>query len=312
MASPIDPKLFGVSFSIKQCRNFGIDPQKTLDWLIKDAGFRRFRLMSYWDEHEKEQGRYKFGELDWQIKKIARAGGVISLCLGVRQPRWPENHWPDWAWELPKEQRDQALLDFIQTVVMRYKDEPAIVSYQLENEVLLKTFGERIDIDRQRLAKEFRLVKKLDPKRKIAMSVSDQWGIPWRRPIPDVVGFSYYQTIYRHGYKSAHHYLWLHRLRKWLIWLLRHRRVFVHELQLEPWGPTAIWKMPPKEQDKSMTPEQIKKNIRLTRKLRAWPIDLWGGEWWYWRLHKQHDPTIWQAVDQALDSAQAKHESGDV
>src|SRR5688572_28769738 len=155
----IDPQKFGVSFSIKQCRNFGVGPQKTLEWLIKDAGFRRFRLMSYWDEHEKEQGKLRFAELDWQIKKIKRAGGVITLCLGARQPRWPENHWPKWAWELPKQKRDEALLNFIQSVVERYKDEPAVISYQLENEALLKSFGKRIDAGRERLIKEFNLIK---------------------------------------------------------------------------------------------------------------------------------------------------------
>ena len=35
---------FGVSFSIKQCRDFKIDPKSTLSWLQKEAGFKRFRL----------------------------------------------------------------------------------------------------------------------------------------------------------------------------------------------------------------------------------------------------------------------------
>lgn len=70
----IDPTKFGVSFSIKQCRNFTIDPSETLYWLINDMGFRRFRLMSYWDEHEKEQGVYDFSKLDKQIKRIGRTG----------------------------------------------------------------------------------------------------------------------------------------------------------------------------------------------------------------------------------------------
>jgi hypothetical protein len=296
----IDPKEFGVSFSIKQCRAFNLDPQKTLDWLIKDAGFRRFRLMSYWNEHEKEQGKYRFGELDRQIKKIARAGGVITLCLGARQPRWPENHWPDWAWKLLKKERTQALLAFIQKVVERYKDEPAIISYQLENEALLKSFGQKVEIDRGRLVQAFNLIKQLDPNRPIIMTVSDQWGIPMRQPIPDIVGFSFYRTIYDKGYRSAHHYVWLDRLRTLFIKLLKRRPVFMHELQLEPWGPSAIWKMSPREQDKSMGSEQIKKALRLARKTKLQPIDLWGGEWWYWRLTQQNDPTPWNTVRSSL------------
>lgn len=297
----VDPQQFGVSFSIKQCRAFELNPRQTLDWLIKDAGFRRFRLMSYWDEHEKSPGEYRFAELDWQIKKIARAGGVITLCLGARQPRWPENHWPEWAWKLSKPKRTRALLDFIQKVVERYRSEPAVISYQLENEALLESFGRRPETDRERLVKEFNLIKKLDARRPIIMSVSDQFGIPMRQPLPDIVGFSYYHVVHgKDGYQSAHHYAWLHRWRKRLIRLLRRRPTFIHELQLEPWGPTAIWKMGTKEQDRSMSPEQIAKNVRLARKTKLKPIDLWGGEWWYWRLETHKDPAVWQAVRQAL------------
>ncbi len=50
--------------------------------------------MSYWNEHEKTQGTLDFDELDKQFKQIEQAGGVITLALGARQPRWPENHWP--------------------------------------------------------------------------------------------------------------------------------------------------------------------------------------------------------------------------
>src|SRR5688572_31818160 len=212
----IDPEQFGVSFSLKQCRNFGVDPKKCLEWLITDAGFRRFRLMSYWNEHEKHPGKYDFSELDRQIKRITEAGGIVTLCLGARQPRWPENHWPKWAWKLSKDERSAALLAFIEQVVERYKHKPCIVSYQLENEALLTNFGERAEVDRRRLQDEFSLVKRLDPARPIIMTVSDQRGIPVRAPIPDIVGFSYYHIVYNgkvQRYRLAHHYAWLHRLR---------------------------------------------------------------------------------------------------
>jgi hypothetical protein len=300
-------QLFGVSFSIKQCRNFGIDPHATLDWLIETAGFRRFRLMSYWNEHEKQPGTYNFAELDWQMDRIAAAGGHVTLCLGARQPRWPENHWPDWAWNTPKKERTAALLAYVSSVVRRYRKHPALVSYQLENEALLKNFGERPEIDRPRLRLELKLVKGLDPHHPVVMSTSTSWGIPVRRPTPDIVGFSYYQIVYGNGaYHEAFHKPWLHRGRKQLIKILKRRPVFIHELQLEPWGPQAIWEMPLGEQAKSMSPAQIAKNIALARKTKAWPIDVWGGEWWYWRLKKRHDASIWEAVKQTMNGEQAQ------
>jgi len=292
---------FGVSFSLKQCQGFGIDPAETLEWLIAEAQFRRFRLMSYWNEHEKQPGAYDFSALDRQMDRIAKAGGEVTLAVGARQPRWPENHWPDWAWNLPKEKRTAALLKYIETVVERYKTHPALASYQLENEALLEGFGRNPEVDVPRLAAEYRLVKRLDAKHPVIMTTSDQWGIPWRRPIPDIVGFSHYHLLFEGGrYRSAHHYAWLHRLRGWLVRMLKHRQSFIHELQLEQWGPTAIWKMPAAEQDKSMGSEHIARSVRLARKTGLSPIDLWGGEWWYWRLRKQHDPSTWEAVKRAL------------
>lgn len=292
----INPKEFGVSFSVKQCRNFELDPVETLQWLL-DHGFRRFRLMSYWNEHEKEPGKLDFKALDAQIDRIEKAGGIITLCLGARQPRWPENHWPDWAWKAEKSVRSESLLQYIELVVNRYKERACIVSYQLENEALLKNFGSNPEVDRARLRQEIALVKRLDPTRSVIMSTSTSWGIPVRQPIPDQVGFSYYRIVHdsKKGYSKAFHTPLLHKTRKYLIYQLLNREAFIHELQCEPWGPEPIWKMSTEEQGKSMSRAIIKRNIVLAKRVKAYPIDLWGGEWWYWR-HKHGDDTIWNAV----------------
>jgi hypothetical protein len=290
---------YGVSLSVKQCRNFDISSKKCLLWLLKDCGFRRFRLMSYWDEIEPAPGQYDFKELDKQLGLIIKYKGSVTLCLGARQPRWPENHWPDWAWQLPKAERTQVLLDFIEKVIKRYKNNNAIVSYQLENEALLKSFGTRAEVDRQRLRQEFALIKHFDPTRPIIMSTSTSWGIPWRHPIPDIVGFSYYQTVFnadKQRYTTAFHKVWLHRLRAFIIKLVMGRPSFIHELQLEPWGSNAIWNMNMTEQMKSMSPKQIQCNIAQARKIGFSPVDLWGGEWWYWSAVKNGNSKIIDSV----------------
>jgi hypothetical protein len=295
------PEHFGVSFSLKQCRAFGIDTAGTLGWLL-DKGWRRFRLMSYWDEHEKEQGVFDFTALDAQIQQISEAGGVISLCLGARQPRWPENHWPDWAWQADKSVRSEALLNYIQTVVNRYKDNPAIVSYQLENEALLKSFGLRPEVDRSRLRAEFTLVKRLDPPRPVIMTTSTSWGIPLRRPIPDIVGFSYYHTVWNnrlHDYTTAGQSALVHRLRAWLVRAIWQRPSFIHELQCEPWAPKAIWEVSTAEQDKSMSLMHIAASFQKARQTGLQPVDIWGSEWWYWR-HIHGDDSIWEAVQKQV------------
>lgn len=291
----IDPEKYGVSFSLKQYKAFRLDPHACLDWLLSQ-GWRRFRLMSYWNEHEKEPGKYDFTELDWQLDRIAKAKGVITLCLGVKQPRWPEYHWPEWVLQLGESERTEPLLAYIAAVIEHVGNRTEIISYQLENEALLKSFGRNIHIDRRRLRKEYDLVKRLDPSRPVIMSTSNGWGVPLRRPHPDSVGFSIYTIMHAKGkYRKTIQKPWLHRLRR----RLTRQPVFIHELQCEPWGPDAIWKMSTEEQAKSMSPERIKANIEAAQKIGAYPIDLWGAEWWYWRWLRG-DTTPLDAVMKSL------------
>jgi hypothetical protein len=293
---------FGVSFSLKQCRNFDIKWQTVLGALILDLQVRRFRLMSYWDEHEKSPGKYNFTQLDKQIDMIEAAGGEITLCLGVRQPRWPENHWPNWAWKLPKPERDAAILKFIEQVVERYKSRQCIISYQLENEALLESFGKRPEVDRDRLMMEYFWVKTLDPSRPIIMTTSTSWGVPVKHPIPDIVGFSYYQVLYRdRRYRRSFHRPWLDRWRARIIRILHDKPSFIHELQTEPWGPKDIWEMDLDEQFKSMSLDQLKENIRQAKKTGLYPIDFWGAEWWYWLKTKHRAPDHWDAMRQLFN-----------
>ena len=294
---------FGISFSVKQCRNFSLEWQPVLEALIDDMKVRRFRLMSYWNEHEKLQGKLDFTVLDEQIALISRHGGVISLCLGARQPRWPENHWPEWAWKLSKDERSIALYAYLETVVNRYKDNPSIISYQLENEALLEQFGERPEVDRERIRTEYQLVKKLDPKRPIIMTTSTSWGIPLRKPIPDIVGFSYYQVLYRDGrYTLSFHRPWVDKLRALGIRLHHGKPSFIHELQAEPWGPKNIWEMAPEEQFKSMSVEQLQENLRQAKATNLYPIDFWGAEWWYWLKTKHSDDRFWEVTKATFHS----------
>ncbi len=287
---------FGVSFSLKQCQGFGIDSKETLKFLIEEMGFKRFRLMSYWDEHEVNPGEYDFKELDWQFKMIEKAGGEISLCVGVRQPRWPESHYPEWALKLSQEECDSALLHFNDQVINRYKNRKSLVSWQLENEALNRGFGVNGNFDRRRLRSEFDRLKKLDPKHPIIMTTSNTWGLPIRKPRPDMFGFTLYRTQFVNGvYKKSRLPAFWYSLRAWKIKLITRRSSFIHELQAEPWGPTATQDLSVEEQDKSMSVDQLKLNLELAKYTKLYPLDLWGAEWWYWRKLKGDD-RIWRVV----------------
>jgi len=293
--------VFGVSFSARQVEKFGLNPDEVLNALIYDAGFKRFRLMSYWSDIEKTKGVYDFSELDRQIDTIKKANGEVTLAIGLRQPRWPECFAPSWTKnEAITEYRDD-LNNFIKETMGRYKDNPTIESWQLENEFHLDVFGNCPDHSRQRLIEEYALAKSIDTEKPILLSLANNYfGFPVGKPRPDVFGVSVYSRVYESRvlkrYVTYPFPSWYYGGRAGITKILTGRNSILHELQLEPWGTKDIWEMTIKEQDESMDIKRVKKQMVFAEQIGFKTIDLWGGEWWYWRKEVLKDPSIWDAV----------------
>lgn len=291
---------YGVSFSSKYARELNIDPQYALSAMLGELKVKHVRLMSYWDEHEQTRGRYDFSELDWQFSKAAEHGAQISLSIGLRQPRWPECHAPEWAKSLNQTERNVVLQKYIDAVVLRYRNSPSLESWQLENEALNTAFGKCTDHDRERIQSEYKRVKQLDPNHPIIMNLSDQHGLPVAQPVPDTYGMSIYRVFYNkliyRGYITYPTPIWYHRLRKLLVEKIHNKPIIIHELQLEPWGPYSIPEMSVAEQNKSMGTKQMEKNIKFAKKIGVSKTYLWGAEWWYWRKEVLKDNSIWETV----------------
>lgn len=289
----------GVSFSLHRCSELNINKQELLAAALTELGFREFRLMSYWNIHEQTQGKYDFSELDWQLDLIASYGGKVSLCVGKRQPRWPECHMPKWATELNKEEWYSALYRYIQVVVERYSSHPALDSWQLENEALLKEFGHCVDQDfnHDRLNNELKIIKYFDPFHPVIMSLSDSWGLPWKKPKPDIYAMSLYRiTINKnndvvHSNRPALFY----KSRAVLIESIKRTPVFIHELQAEPWLETTLLDAPLNTQMERMNPAIFTEIIEYAERTGVKRADLWGLEWWYW-LKQQGNSVMWEAA----------------
>jgi Beta-galactosidase len=305
-----DPR-YGASFSIKYAEELGNDWRANYSATLDDLEFKHLRLMSYWDTIEPERGQYTFENLDWQMDQAAAHNAKVSLVLGLRQPRWPECHEPAFAKteEIESTQWRASLYSYIGKVVERYRNHPALDSYQLENEAVNSWFGDCRGgaAKKDRLNEEFNLVKKLDPNHRVLMSLSDQTGLPLGTPVPDAYGYSVYRIVWNDKtpvkfYITYPTPLWYHKLRTWWIKQFKDRDVFVHELQMEPWGPKATKELSVEEQDKSMGPAQIHKNFSFGRKVGKQEIYVWGTEWWYWRKTHFNDPGPWNAVKEELTS----------
>jgi hypothetical protein len=307
-----EPLQLGTTFIAPYAEYFGLDPHETLDAILGDLKIRHIRFVSYWDQMEPSRGTYNFSSLDWQFAEAEKYGAKVSLAVGLRQPRWPECHMPQWAMDQPTLQWYQELHDFIQKVVDRYKFSPALDSYQLENEYFLKVFGECTNFDRQRLVDEFNLVKQLDPFHTVIITRSNNaLGLPLGQPTPDEFGVSVYKRVWdktlTHRYFEYPFPAWFYGFLAGAGELLTGRTMIVHELQAEAWTPdkfNGMLNTPQEEQYKSMDGPRLAARIKYGEGTGMRTIDLWGAEWWYW--HKVHfnNSGMWNVVKQAVADSQ--------
>lgn len=304
MASSSDqPRVLGASFIPAYAESLGLNPQETMDALIHDVGIRHFRLVSYWDQLEPSPGNYDFSLLDWQFQKAEAADAKVTLSLGLRQPRWPECHMPSWAIDQPATDWQPRLENFIEAVIKRYKDSPALDSYQLENEFFLKGFGTCTNHDRDRLISEYDLVKRLDAKHKLIISRSNNaLGIPIGKPTPDEFGISIYKRVWDSALTKryieypfpAWYYAFVAGVQK----MHTGKDMIIHELQAEAWSPNGqgITQVSLAEQNKSFNAERFEKRLKFAEGTGMKEVYLWGAEYWYYRLVHEKDTTVWSVA----------------
>lgn len=300
------PLTMGVSFIPDYAESLGVNPEQTMDALINDLHVKQFRLVGYWSDIERQPGQYDFSQLDWQFKKAEAAHAKISLSLGLRQPRWPECHMPDWATSEPQSAWQPQLEQFITAVIHRYKNSPSLDSYQLENEYFLRGFGACTNFDRSRLVSEHDLVKKLDPSHTLIMARSNNaLGIPLGAPTPDEWGISIYKRVWSPVVGRYVEYpfpAWFYGFLAGVQKIVSGHDMIVHELQAEAWPPNqqSITSTSLAEQNKSIDAARLKNRIKYGEATGMRTIDLWGAEYWYYRMTVLHDPSLWNTVKQNL------------
>lgn len=297
------PVHLGVSFIPDYASSLGVNPQATMDALI-GIGVRNFRLTSYWSDIEPVKGQYDFSQLDWEFSKAQAAHAHIILTLGLRQPRWPECHAPSWIdTSQPVNQWQPQLEQFMSAVVNRYKRSPALAGYQLENEYFLKGFGTCTDMSRERLVSEYHLVKKLDPAHSVIIGRSNNGlGTPLGQPTPDEFSISIYQRVWdstvTHRYIQYPFPSWWYATLAGVQKLTTGKNMMIAELQAEPWPPHGqlITKTSLSEQNKSFNAARLRSTVTFAEQTGMKDINLWGGEYWYYRLTVLHDPSVWDTA----------------
>lgn len=302
---PVDQKrpiIWGAMFSQKFSRELGLDWKENFTVFMDELKPRAVRLVAYWDDIEKEQGTFDFSETDWLLAKVAQADTHVVFAVGMKAPRWPECHIPQWAKTLDIEKREEVLRAYMEKVVERYRANSTIAMWQVENEPYL-VFGDCPERGERFLEQEVALVKSLDPARPILTTDGGEFGL-WYKAAKegDAFGTTMYRKVYpkiigpRFGvveYPLAPSFF---RFKEKVV-----RRILgdwekpfmVIELQAEPWGPKHISQLTDTEQDEIFSPEYFKETIEYAKETGFDEYYLWGSEWWYWKKLRD-DERYWE------------------
>ncbi len=295
----------GITFSKPFAQSLGLDWRAAYLALLDEVGVRHVRIPTYWNQVERVEGQYDFADIDWMMDEAHKRGARVVLTLGMRQPRWPECHFPDWVRDVPREVLSVKVQQLLITTVNRYKAHPALEYWQVENEPLLEFFGECPRPDRQLIQDEVSLVRALDD-RKIVMTVSGELSAWYPEALwGDILGSTLYRITWNEtlaklpGYNGYWSYWFMpasiYRVKAFLVgqdlddfWIA--------ELQAEPWFPGDPLTTPLTEQYLSMSPKQLLKNVEYAYRVNPSRVYLWGAEWWYYTKEAFGATEIWETV----------------
>lgn len=298
---------YGVTFSPHQTDLLGLDWKEVYAAILDDLKVRNFRLPSYWTIIEKNRGEYNFEETDYLVNEAGKRNANVILTLGVKQPRWPECHLPDWARNLSKADRQQKTLDLIETVVNRYKNSPAITAWQVENEPFLYPFGENCyPPDANFLKQEVELVRSLDS-RPIIISDSGELS-SWARQmqLSDIFGTTLYRTVWNPVTKYTTYPVipGFYPLKADFFktfFAPNNQKTIITELQSEPWIPDNNPLNTPIEKQMEIFPlSKMQDIVEFAKQTGMDEIYLWGPEWWYFMKQNGH-PEYWNYAKQLFN-----------
>jgi Beta-galactosidase len=313
----------GVTFSRRQAEYLGLPWQETFSAVL-DLSPTVVRLGAYWDEIERRRDVFDFSTLDWQLERLPAQHYRVVLTVGMKAPRWPEYYLPSWLMRETKVGRRGTISDdplvraealrFVEAVVMRYQDHPAIAYWQVENEPLDRSGPRQWRIGADFVAQEVALVRSLDHQQRpviLSMFVDTPPPLanlpPWRSydegrartllDMADILGLDVYPS---RGIRVFGRDLYLN----WSDWAwerpavsLRQLAVeqgkdaWIMEAQAEPWEPSRLVYLDD-GQSRSVQPRTAADTFGRLSSGGFGTILLWGAEHWYMR-QERHDDRSW-------------------
>lgn len=290
---------YGMSFNTLYARELGLDWQRVYDAVVQELGVKHLRLAAHWPMIEPQDDVFNFFELDHQVREAEEHGADVILAVGRRLPRWPECHVPGWASGRSWEEQKEEILEQIETVVRRYRNEEHVIYWQVENEPFLTVFAKEHcgELDKAFLEEEIALVRSLDPDTPILVTDSGNLGTWYETyQLGDAFGTSVYVHFWNPDVGPFRSVLpaSFYRAKLSLMELFYEKRPsFLIELSAEPWLLRPVAETPIETQFSRMDIEKFEDIISFARDTRFERQYLWGAEWWYW-LREQGHGEFWE------------------
>jgi len=287
------PQKIGVTFSAPYARELGLNWRDALTAILDDLDVRQFRIPAYWSIVEPSEGQFNWSETDFEMDEIGRRNGRVTMAVGAKLPRWPECWIPEWAASKPTREAQAARMNYLEAVVARYKNHPALEAWQVENEALFP-FGVCPKPDRAFFKQEIELVRTLDPNHPVYTTDSGELST-WISvgALVDQLGVSVYRVvltpkgkIWRYTWIPPYWYA-----RRAALVSFAVKNVYISEFQMEPWANVAA--DPLSVQFRTFTPAHMASNFAFANRMGIREISFWGVEWWWWMKTKHNDSRFW-------------------
>jgi hypothetical protein len=319
------PVQVGISFSPRRAAALGLE-YKSAFRRLEAMHFRVIRLSAYWSQID-ENG---YEQLDWLMQEAARSKQPVVLTVGMKALGWPEFYIP--AGLTPGDVKDgedvaadpslrAATMTFVENTVFRYRGNPALLAWQVENEPFNRAGPHRLWIDADFLGSEIATVRRLDEHdRPMIVNAFSHFNLVFdqasaRHPFDvrellgfqadsaerdsltalnkgDILGLDVYTAI---GYRflgqnrlSTADSDWpdridaLHSLAA-----SQGKEAWITEAQAEPWEASRDTYTNPK----STSPQAIRNIFNNLSDAGYSTVLLWGSEYWLWRA--DHGDSRW-------------------
>jgi hypothetical protein len=329
---PSGPVQVGISFSPQRAEYLGLDYHDAFRRL-EALHFRIIRLSAYWDEIDRDG----YGQLDWLMNEARRSHQPVLLTVGMKALGWPEFFIPPTV--IPVNIGDgqdiatdaglrDATLSFIADTVLRYRDNPVLYAWQIENEPFNRAGPQRLWIDAAFLKAETTRVRQLDNHHRpmivnafshfnlIFDQVSARQGLDVQHLLGfdadsaerdslsvlrrgDILGLDVYTAI---GYQflGQNHLTradadWPDRLARVRdIARSQGKQAWITEAQAEPWeAPDGSFAKP-----KSISPQAIRTTFANLKDEGYGTVLFWGAEYWLWQ--QDHGDARWLNTVKAI------------